>query len=405
MSSDLPAGENLIQVRGVGKWFPARLTRGRLLRMLWPTPLAAQADDFWALRDISLDLPRGRVLGLVGRNGSGKSTLLQIIAGLMAPSTGEVQRRGTVTPLLELGAGFNPEFTGRENILLSGQIYGQSSDQLAERMEAICEFAAIGEYIDHPVKTYSSGMFARLAFAVAIETKPDLLIVDEILAVGDVGFQARCHERIEDMREQGVSILYVSHDLNAMQTLCDEAILLEKGHMLAHGEPRKVIDVYLQRLTMAGREKGPGAEPAPRGGAFAVESSELVDPAGQPVQTLRVGQRYTARATVRYLRAVESPIYSMHLRTLLGLAIYDQNTMFTGQRTKPVQAGDRVTFAFTFQLHLCPGSFRLGLGVADLVEGVAHPVGGVPTIAFDAVSDKPAYGLANLQAEIQVDHV
>lgn len=405
MSSNLPAGEPLIQVRGVSKCFPAQLTRGRLLRMLWPAPIPTREDDFWALRDVSLELPQGRVLGLVGRNGSGKSTLLQIIAGLMEPSAGEVVRRGTVTPLLELGAGFNTDFTGRENILLSGQIYGQSSERLAERVEAICEFAAIGDYIDQPVKTYSSGMFARLAFAVAIETKPDLLIVDEILAVGDVGFQARCHQRIEAMREEGVSILYVSHDLNAMQTLCDEAILLEQGRMLAHGAPRQVIDTYLQRLTSSGRDGKNPASPAPRGSILSVESSELVDADGRPVQTLRVGGSYTVRATVKFLHPVAAPVYSMQLRTLLGLTIYDQNTIFSGQRTPPVQAGDRVCFQFTFKLNLCPGSFRLGLGIADLVDGVAHPVGGLPAIAFEAVSDKPAFGLANLEAEVEVNHV
>ena len=280
MSSDAGDDAPLVVAEGIGKWFPSTLTRGRLLRQLWPTPLVPQPNDFWALRDVSFEMPRGRVLGLIGRNGSGKSTLLQIVAGLMEPSTGRLAVRGAVTPLLELGAGFNPEFTGRENVLLSAEIYGHETEHILGRLDEIAAFAGIGRYMDQPVKTYSSGMFARLAFAVAIETAPDLPIVDEILSVGDIGFQSRCFQRIEQLREKGAGILFVSHDLSAVQMICDEAILLERGRVVLRDRPRAVTDAYLERCA----KPAEGASSSRRLAATVVSTpSSLTPPPCRPV--------------------------------------------------------------------------------------------------------------------------
>jgi ABC-type polysaccharide/polyol phosphate transport system ATPase subunit len=209
-SENLAVEKTLIRAENLGKCYASDLTAARLLRYISPWPMKARENDFWALRNISFSMDTGTVLGIIGRNGSGKSTLLQIIAGLLEPSEGQLEVRGKISALLELGAGFNPEFTGRENIFLSGSVYGQSREKMERRFEDIVAFADIGPHLDQPVKTYSSGMFARLAFSVAIQVDPEILIVDEILSVGDIGFQAQCFRKIEQLREKGTSILFVS---------------------------------------------------------------------------------------------------------------------------------------------------------------------------------------------------
>ena len=200
--------------------------------------------NFEAVRDVSVGIPQGEVVGLVGHNGSGKSTLLKIIAGVFRPSRGSVQLKGRVAPLIELGAGFHPELTGRENILLNGLLMGYSKAEMQEREENIIDFAGIGEFIDSPVKQYSSGMYMRLAFSVATEINPEILVIDEILSVGDAEFQERSLERIENFRRSGVTILMVSHNLNIIARHCDRALLLDHGQLVADGHPRDVLPIY-----------------------------------------------------------------------------------------------------------------------------------------------------------------
>jgi ABC-2 type transport system ATP-binding protein len=204
--------------------------------------------DFDAVKKVSLEIPRGQMLGLVGRNGSGKSTLLKIIAGVYRPSSGKVHVEGTLAPLIELGAGFHHELTGRENILLNGLLMGYSKEVMQEREERIIEFAEIGEFIDAPIKQYSSGMHTRLAFAVATEVDPDILVLDEILAVGDIAFQQKCFARIRSFRQAGKTILFVSHSMPEVIRLCDRAILLEKGSIMADGDPERVAEEYKNLL-------------------------------------------------------------------------------------------------------------------------------------------------------------
>ena len=192
--------------------------------------------EFWALKDVSFDVKKGETVGVIGRNGSGKSTLLQIITGTLAPTSGSVTTHGRIAALLELGSGFNPEFTGRENVYLTGGLLGLSTAQINEKFDAIAAFADIGEFIDQPVKTYSSGMYARLAFSIAINVDPEVLIVDEALAVGDARFVAKCMRRIKDIQERGTSILFVSHDVGSVRTLCERAIWLDKGAMVEQGD-------------------------------------------------------------------------------------------------------------------------------------------------------------------------
>src|SRR6185312_15475254 len=208
----------------------------------------AYFKEFWALRGVSFDVFHGETVGIVGRNGSGKSTLLQMICGTIRPTLGDLVVDGRISALLELGAGFNPEFTGRENVLLSGLVYGISEAEIRAKYDEILEFSGIGQFIDQPVKTYSSGMYVRLAFAVAINVSPDILVVDEALAVGDEAFQRKCLARIEAIRDAGATVLFVSHSAGTVVELCDRAILLDQGEMLMQGTPKEVVTTYQKLL-------------------------------------------------------------------------------------------------------------------------------------------------------------
>lgn len=240
--------EIAISVKNVSKCFkkyPHPVAR--LQEILLPGK--SRAQEFWALQDISFEIPKGETLGVIGRNGSGKSTLLQIIAGTLAPTTGSVQVNGRISALLELGSGFNPEFTGRQNVFFNGRLLGLSQQEIEDRFDEIAGFADIGEFIDQPVKTYSSGMFVRLAFAVAVNVDPDVLIVDEALAVGDVVFQHRCIRRMRALMDSGITTLFVSHDSSAIKTLCSSAIMIHDGKMHTSGSPNQVIIDYMKLVT------------------------------------------------------------------------------------------------------------------------------------------------------------
>lgn len=240
--------EIAISVRNVSKCFK-RYARpvDRLKEILLPGK--TRADEFWALQDINLEVPKGQTLGIIGRNGCGKSTLLQIIAGTLTPTTGEVEVNGRVSALLELGSGFNPEFTGRQNVFFNGRLLGLSQKEIEDKFDEIASFADIGDFIDQPVKTYSSGMFVRLAFAVSVNVSPEVLIVDEALAVGDVVFQHRCMRRMRALMDSGVTTLFVSHDSGAIKTLCNSAVMLHQGKIYSSGLPNAVIIDYMKLIT------------------------------------------------------------------------------------------------------------------------------------------------------------
>jgi lipopolysaccharide transport system ATP-binding protein len=242
-------GEEIaISLKDVSKCF-LRYNRpiDRLKEVLFPGKKGS--DEFWALRDINLEIPKGQTVGIVGRNGSGKSTMLQIIAGTLTPTTGEVSVKGRVSALLELGSGFNPEFTGTQNVFFNGRLLGLTQKEIEDKYDDIASFADIGDFIEQPVKTYSSGMFVRLAFAVAVNVDPEILIVDEALAVGDVVFQHRCMRRMRALMDSGVTTLFVSHDSGAIKTLCNSAVMIHDGKIYTTGLPNKVIIDYLKLVT------------------------------------------------------------------------------------------------------------------------------------------------------------
>ncbi|QDZ28860.1 ABC transporter ATP-binding protein [Noviherbaspirillum sp. UKPF54] len=239
------SSEVAIRVHGLSKCYEIyEQPRHRLLQLLF-RGRKQFFREFWALHDVSFEIKRGETVGIIGRNGSGKSTLLQLLCGTLAPTNGSVQVNGRIAALLELGAGFNPEFTGRENVFLSASLYGLSRDQISERFEKISEFADIGEFIDQPVKTYSSGMFVRLAFAVVVHVDPDILVIDEALAVGDSAFVHKCFATINRLVANGVTLIFVTHDMTAVRSLCKRAFWIDRSRLMAIGSPGEIADKYL----------------------------------------------------------------------------------------------------------------------------------------------------------------
>ena len=348
-------------------------------------------QDFWALKEVSFEVKRGATFAIIGENGSGKSTLLQIIAGTLTPTAGRVGLCGRVAALLELGAGFDSEFTGRENATLNAAIMGLSPEQIAVKMPEIERFAEIGSFVDQPVKTYSSGMYVRLAFAIAINLDPEILLVDESLAVGDVYFQQRCVRRLRRMQEDGKTILLVTHDVAAVKNLCDSAIWLEQGRIMDRGAPDKVTSRYLAALTQrrdpyAGEKAPEVPEPLPDAAAAGdlvvstlpnvdgrwgngdarVLGICLLDQAGREPQSLYHGDLVTVRVSVRFDRPVESPIIGILMRNRLGEEISGSNTSVEDLRLPPAQAGQIYTADFHLQLPvLQPGHYYLTPAVAN----------------------------------------
>jgi len=341
-----PPSEIAVAVRHVGKCYEVyRRPLDRLKQTLWRGRQQFYRE-FWALRGVSFELRRGEALGVIGRNGSGKSTLLQIIAGTLRPSEGEVEIRGRVHALLELGAGFNPEFTGRENVYLNASILGLSRRDVEERFDHIAAFADIGDFLDQPIKTYSTGMVVRLAFAVQVQLEPNILIVDEALAVGDALFQKRCFQKLEELRARGVTLLFVSHDQESIRTLTSRALLLEGGRTRALGssaevvlEYRRLLHEYEQRYyeaVHALQAAAPAApRPAPRrSDAFSfgdldavVEDVAVVDGAGQPATFFHPGQPLAIRITCQALKDLTHLNVAVRIRNKEGVKMYSWGTL------------------------------------------------------------------------------
>ncbi len=347
--------------------------------------------DFWALRDLSFEVRRGETFCVIGENGAGKSTLLQLVAGIMRPSAGSVEVNGRVSALLELGAGFNPEFSGRDNVYLSGSILGLSTSQMNARYKSIEQFAEIGEFIDQPVKTYSSGMAIRLAFAVAIHLDPEILLVDEALAVGDIYFRQRCMRKVHELRRAGVTILFVSHAMPDVKALGDRVLWLEGGRIRALGEAGKVVSLYMAAM----EEKdsaylGQQSKPAQSGGTGTlgpppeiidtipnidhrhgdgraeILGIAVVDPAGNRLNVLEPGSRIVVRISVRAKAEIASPIVGFMLRNQLGIDFAGTNTLRDGCELPPMKPGTIYTVDFHVDLPvLYPSHFSFSPAIAD----------------------------------------
>ena len=335
--------------------------------------------EFWALSDVSLDVGRGETIGIVGGNGSGKSTLLQLVAGTLFPTTGSVSTSGRVAALLELGSGFNPEFTGRENVFLNGAILGISRRDMEHALDAILDFAAIGEFVDQPVKTYSSGMLVRLAFAVAVHVTPDILIVDEALAVGDTAFQAKCLNRVRELQGAGVAIMLVSHSPNTVIEFCQRAVYLKGGELRALGSCRDVLEQYADdQVAGEGGVAMRVAAHAPRAPmpaqTEALTASEIVsvriaDEHGREKACFAHGDAMHVEVDVRFHKDNPAPCLGIQLRSVDDIALWATTTDHMGQRVPPARAGDVVRYRWRLRAHLGGNRFVLALGVGDVKGG------------------------------------
>jgi lipopolysaccharide transport system ATP-binding protein len=403
---DAPAGELVIDARNVGKCYHVyERPSHRLLQ-----GIAGQRKryyrEFWALRGVGLQVRRGQTVGIVGRNGSGKSTLLQMLAGTLTPTEGEIRVEGRIAALLELGSGFNPDFTGRENVFLNGAILGLERAEVEARLDDILAFADIGEFIDQPIRNYSSGMVVRLAFAVQAQVQPQLLIVDEALAVGDARFQAKCFARLKQLKADGVSILLVSHSADQIVQHCDHALLLDGGRLVEEGKPKHVVNRYYDLLF--GKEDASGASAAPgarkrraeaapfSGGEGSFEARPNYNPyeyrwgdgaarildfdlrSAEEAYPSVLESGTTLRLTLRiaFEREVVRPILGFFVKTKEGVSVYATNTEY-----KPLPglaaagtAGTVVDVTASFDCNLADGDYFISVGVASRneVEVVPH---------------------------------
>ncbi len=389
------------------------LTRGRWKRH----------REFWALRDVSFELEAGTTTGIIGPNGSGKSTLLQIITGTLEPTHGHVYHEGRVAALLELGAGFNPEFTGLENIYLNAALMGFSKSETEERLPEIMRFAEIGDFLSQPVKTYSSGMYIRLAFAIAVSADPEILIVDEALSVGDTVFQHRCLRRIKEMQQNGATILFVSHDPHAVRALCSRAVLLNGGRMEADGDPTDVLNRYRELIMSREAAYKASIPAAPEqdeyeedislmddpaeplsysyrhgDGSAEILSVELMDAARRVVDLVETGEPVIVRVRAQLNSDIENPVCGFLIRNRHGIHVYGTNTEIQQADFGYVRSGQIIEAVFSFNCWLGAGEFSITVAV--------HSAGAISfdwiddVVFFRVMSAFPMEGVANLNASV-----
>jgi len=397
--------------------------------------------DFYALNGISFDVEKGQTVGIIGTNGSGKSTILKIITGVLTPSTGDVQVNGVISALLELGAGFNMDYTGIENIYMNGTMMGFSRKEMDEKLQDILDFADIGDFVYQPVKTYSSGMFVRLAFALAINVEPEILIVDEALSVGDVFFQAKCYRRMEEIRKNGTTILMVTHDMGAIIKYCDRVVVLNKGNFIAEGEPGKMVDLYKKILANQMDDVNEGREAADNGlyndfsgdQAIAERSRTaaggmmkdkltinpnrteygdkraeiidfgLLDERGNITNLLLKGERFTIKERIHFHGEIETPIFTYTIKDKRGADLTGTNTMFESSDVKSVKKGDEYVVEFTQKMTLQGGEYLLSMSCTGFENGehvVYHRLYDIVNITV--ISNKNTVGVYDMEPDVSL---
>ena len=394
---------------------------------------------FYALNNLSFEVKKGETVGIIGTNGSGKSTILKIITGVLTPTTGEVEVNGVISALLELGAGFNMDYTGIENIYMNGTMMGFSKKEMDAKLQEILDFADIGDFVYQPVKTYSSGMFVRLAFALAINVEPEILIVDEALSVGDVFFQSKCYRRMEEIRQKGTTILMVTHDMGSIIKYCDKVVLLNKGNFVAEGAPGHMVDLYKKILAgqMEGLEaakdvdsdfSGETAEKEQKEKTYQLPHGKLMkdsltinsnrteygdgraeiydlglfDQRGNLTNLLLKGEEFTIKEKIRFAAPIQSPIFTYTIKDKKGTDLTGTNTMFEGTDIKPVKAGDEYEVSFTQNMTLQGGEYLLSMSCTGFEQGehtVYHRLYDVANITV--ISNKNTVGVYDMESAVQ----
>ncbi len=395
-----------VLVQNVSKVFHQyRRPSDRIFEML-PFGSRRAHSDFWALRDVSMSVERGEILGIVGPNGSGKSTLLEIVSGILRPTRGRVVTQGRVAALLELGAGFNPEFTGRENVFMSGEVMGLSRAEIESAFPRIAAFAEIGDFIERPVKEYSSGMYVRLAFATAIHVDPEILIVDEALAVGDAIFANRCIHKFEELKERNVTVLFVSHDLGLVKRLAHRAVLMLNGRVEAEGSPRDVVNRYVG-LVVERQKRGPDEV-----GVAAMASSfrhgdrtseitrvELLNAEGEPCTTVLSGERVSVRVAARFRRDATDPIIGIMIRNRLGIDVFGTNTRLERRDLGEVSTREELEVEFEFECMLAQQEYTVTAATQHWDGSSQDWLDDV--LSFRVVDPKGAAGVASFRTEVR----
>ncbi|HJD39783.1 MAG TPA: ABC transporter ATP-binding protein [Candidatus Blautia stercoripullorum] len=386
--------------------------------------------EHYALRDVSFTVEKGETVGIIGTNGSGKSTILKIITGVLNATGGEVQVNGRISALLELGAGFNMEYSGIENIYLNGTMIGFSREEIDARLDDILKFADIGDFVYQPVKTYSSGMFVRLAFAVAINIEPEILIVDEALSVGDVFFQAKCYRKFEEFKKQGKTILIVSHDLGSISKYCDRVVLLNQGVKMAEGNPKEMVDLYKRLLV--GQAEDPQEEtletqepaesisedeqwkrPYPLnpekleygGGEAKIIDFTILDDRGLPGNTITKGSSFLIKMKVKFFSPVTEPIFAYTFKNIQGTELTGTNTMYEKADVPPRNPGDEVVVSFRQEMNLQGGEYLLSLGCTGYQNGefcVFHRLYDICNVTV--ISSKNTVGFFDMNSKVEVEY-
>lgn len=352
--------ERAIVVENVSKRFKLERGGGTLKRLIVEAIRHRRAPrDFWALRDVSFDVAHGETLGIIGVNGAGKSTLLALVAGTMMPTSGSVSRRGVVSSLLELGAGFHPDLTGRENVYLYGAILGLSRKHMKKRFSAIVDFAGIGDYIDQPVRHYSSGMYVRLAFAVATEVDPDILIIDEVLAVGDVAFQQKCMARMDEFRKQGKTMLIVSHDMHAVQKMSDRILMLNEGKVTGIGDPNAMISQYHK---FTGKRAAGKHEKEWGTGEVKVTRVDFLNELGERIDHFESGDTLRMRIVYKADIVVENPVIGFGIADEDGRLIFGSNSQIDGFQIDKLVDQGFISVAID-NLHVLPGNYLFSFSI------------------------------------------
>ena len=393
--------------------------------------------EHYALHDVSMEVKKGETVGIIGTNGSGKSTILKIITGVLNPSAGNVDIQGRISALLELGAGFNMEFTGIENVYLNGTMIGFSKAEIDAKLNDILDFADIGDFVYQKVKTYSSGMFVRLAFAVAINIEPEILIVDEALSVGDIFFQNKCYHKFEEFKKAGKTIVFVSHDLSSISKYCDRVILLDRGKKLGEGTPKTMIDMYKKVLVnQLDSKPGDNAQSLNRGGMKDADGNDnnavpkrwmdkmvlnpsqdtygnglaeivdfcCVDNSGQITNTVIKGDSFTIRMKVKFNARIQQPILACSFKNRMGVEITGTNTMFEKLDTGNPEAGEVMVVNFTQEMSLQGGEYLISFGCVGYREGeftVYHRLYDI--FSLNVISSKDTVGYYDMGMETTVE--
>ncbi len=408
-----------ISLKGIGKKYRIASSKSLRLREMLSPSKKRRTQDFWALQDIDLEVEKGTTLGILGRNGAGKSTMLQIISGVLQPTTGTVEVNGRLTAIFGLGSGFNPEFTGRENAMMNGLILGMDRREMLERFEEIEAFADIGDFMDHPVKTYSSGMKSRLGFAVAVNVDPDILVIDEALSAGDAAFKKRALQRMYDLRDSGTTVLFVSHSMGMVNRFCTDAVLLNRGNMISRGTPDEVVGQYRDILEKSQNQKTdenternrqldytiahededdmPDPPKTKRGqrrptGEAEILDSTLLDADGQPAHSTPSGSALTLRVRARFEKATGESSFGAVLRDHTGTLLFATSTDMEQSPLGAREKEEVVTVDFTFGAPFQPGVYS----VEATVSGESGRLLGRTreAAALEVTAEEPAAGAA-----------